>query len=593
MTHGNNGNRNRIAPFVGITLLAALVSAAGCTTLPGNRVNPQQSFQQGEYGAVREHLQQRIPANVQASADGNRRLEQSDRNYILARMRLALISLADGYPHDTDVLYEEIYDMLRMQGLNPDRTAMSIFDSEGGRIWKGEPFEQALSYHYVGLHYAMSDSWDNTRAALSNAMFHLRDFGTDDDGAPLDSEALIRQAAEEDDDEDFFETEYVAVESDFALGYLMSGIASQRLGRDAEAAEQFSKALAVNPALEAIVERLRDGDYDTLLVVDYGQAPRKIATGPDNTIARFVPRTASNDEPLEVALSGGEPFALPAVADINTMAQDHRWRSIEDMRQSRAEMGRTMQTAGAVTGLVGAATDNPAMQIGGLLMAAGGGAARSAAAADTRHLEYLPQRVYLVPLKLDEPQFVRVGVRGDARSAFTMPVLNPGHDGSVAVHYARLQSASAAGNTPLPWWDAAPRQYHSPHGPSEMEPVLPFILGGRCVRPPSDAVLAEYHEAGFLHDLTLDDLRELYELEGIQTEFEHGSMPGRHVLEGGRSLVAPVQGSMGYARLFRQEHAPYRPRSAEVRELAGAIRAQFDAERVQAAEAARDGDPAS
>lgn len=552
-------------------LLAAAL--AGCQ---GPRVHLDQKFGEGEYGIVRTHLQQRVPANVTPTEDGDRRLEKSDRDYILARLRLALVTLADGYPHDADILYEEIYEMLRMQGLNPDRTTMSIFESEGGRIWKGEPFEQALAYHYVGLHYAMQGSWDNTRAALSNAMFHLRDFGTDEDGQPREAEAVVRDAVDADEGEEYFE-DYEAVESDFTLGYLMSAVANQQIGRDGEAEEHFSKVLTIDPGLGSLVDELRAGDYNTLLVVDYGMAPRKIATGPDNTVARFVHRGPSDPRPLRVVADGAEHL-FPVVCDVNTMARDHRWNSIEDMRRARAEMGRAVQAAGQVVTVVGAASDNTYMQIGGLLMQAGGAAARAAAAADTRQLEYLPQRVYVAPLRVDDPNRpLEVQVVGDARSRFILRGVD-GEGRSVQVRYLRLLAGVGTHAQPGPpaWAVSATRYYSDPDGQADVGPNLPYILGGRCVRPPSAEVLASYQRDGFLEGLTLTDLRVLYELEGIEVDYERGTYPGRHVLEGGDTLVTPARGTMGYARLFYREHPPYEPGSLEVRELAEHVRQQLN-----------------
>jgi len=102
---------------------------------------------------------------------------------------------------------------------------------------------------------------------------------------------------------------------------------------------------------------------------------------------------------------------------------------------------------------------------------------------------------------------------------------------------------------------------------------LPYILGGTCVRIPTDQTMDRYHRAGNLLDLTASDLRNLYREEGIILSIEDQvdpRKPGaarRHVLEGGDSLVPPKPGSAGFARLFCQPHAPYKPRSEAVRQL--------------------------
>jgi hypothetical protein len=98
---------------------------------------------------------------------------------------------------------------------------------------------------------------------------------------------------------------------------------------------------------------------------------------------------------------------------------------------------------------------------------------------------------------------------------------------------------------------------------------LPYILGGRCVSRPSYRVLQRYQRAGNLVGMTLPDLEELYRAEGIklsldEEETHHASL---HILEGGRSLECPLPGTAGYARLFGQEHPPYKAGSDLVKRV--------------------------
>jgi hypothetical protein len=85
----------------------------------------------------------------------------------------------------------------------------------------------------------------------------------------------------------------------------------------------------------------------------------------------------------------------------------------------------------------------------------------------------------------------------------------------------------------------------------------------------------QYQAAGYLRGLTLNDLRELYRLEGIAWTIEdQQGYVDAHVLEGGRSLVSPLVGTTGFARVFGQVHPPYRPRSSEVDKLRDALASQ-------------------
>jgi hypothetical protein len=86
-----------------------------------------------------------------------------------------------------------------------------------------------------------------------------------------------------------------------------------------------------------------------------------------------------------------------------------------------------------------------------------------------------------------------------------------------------------------------------------------------------------YQSGGYLLNMSLDELSDLYRQEGIH--FGAGPPePGRrlqddfrHILEGGNALFTPAYGTIGYKRLMYSGHAPYAPKSPRVAELASRI----------------------
>ena len=88
---------------------------------------------------------------------------------------------------------------IRDRGLNKDKTVRSVVFTEGVKVWKGEPFEQAMALVYYGFVQASQGSWDNARAAASNALFYLRDFEGEDEEENatrvIDTEEIARLAA--------------------------------------------------------------------------------------------------------------------------------------------------------------------------------------------------------------------------------------------------------------------------------------------------------------------------------------------------------------------------------------------------------------
>ena len=535
-----------------IIVLCAAVWACmlgGCSSPPGD-VTLIGAMVAGRYGDVRLYLRD------------HRQRDRNDRQYLLDLMRLGIVTLGDGYPRSGQVVFDEVFDTLRTQGINADKTVESVVLNEDRKFWKGEPFEQALAFFYVGLFYSGAGEWGNVRAAADNSLFYLRDFTADEEGTTLDAEQLVYRVAQSLQGEAMLDR-YTPVESDFALGYLLSAIANKELQRPGEADEQFSKAQQVRPSLAPLIDQLRQKDFNTLLVVDYGVGPRKIGIGPDGAIARFVPITPSDDRHLIVTI-GDRTQHVPVVCDVNIMAADHRWNNLEDVRLAKSYLGSTLLVGGGVLTGVGAAQHSgQTAAIGGGLMAAGL-FSKAGAHADTRYCDAMPQRVYLVPATISSSNTtVTLVIEDLPQSKLVLSGLDHPSDSPVQLRYVRLNSL---GNHPQSWAVSGKIQYANDHTPDAVGPTPPYILGGRCVRKPTQSALADYHRAGLLRGMTLGQLQDLYRTEGITWQDDDaGAIPGLHVLEGGHSLAAPQPGTTGFARLFGQFHAAYWARSDQLR----------------------------
>lgn len=525
--------------------LVAIPFITGCAASPNTTV--VSTFQTGQFGKARVVLYQDLPNKAGSSA-------KPDRNYMLARMRLGVMTLADGLPVAAEPYMQEVFEVLSTAGVNKDKTVASVVINEDVKVWKGEPFEQAISYQYIAATYASQGSWDNARAAAGNALFHLRDYGGDN----LNTQDVVTKVGNEELDN------YTSVESDFTLGYLVGAVANQQLGRLDEAAEQFAKAIATDSGIAPLVEAFRAGRYNAVLLVDFGRGPEKIGTGPDNAIARFVPRTPSDRRPLVVATDAGTA-TWPIACDVNVMAQNHQWNSLEDMRVAKSHIGSLLVGAGAATMAIGAHNNSEAAVIAGAAAILAGAIAKSTAYADTRYCEALPQRIYLVPINITGPdQTIRLSIQGHAGSTMVLTGLSPPKGNRAALRYVRLLTAVA----PPIWATTGRVAYTNEYEVAPDGVMLPYILGGNDVRKPSYATLADYQRAGYLSGWSLDQLEQLYRDEGILWDANDAAgYPGLHVLEGGNSLVAPLPGTDGYARLFCQEHPAYVPKSPTVAQV--------------------------
>ena len=531
--------------------------------------------------------------------------DRADRAFMLDRMKVLTMAMADGVPEAARPVADELYAFLRTQGVNAQNTLPTVFFGEGAsRIYKGEPFEQALTLTQVAALDASLGDWGNARAAANNALFQVRDFSkslgassasttphTDNQATTQDAAAerlrLIQQASG--NDAQSLERLATPQTSDFELGYALRAVAARQLGETADADEALAQLVGVAPRLDTLANQIRAGAYNTVLLVDSGTGPQKIATGPDGALAAFRRTGPANDSPLQVTIARDAhstppiPTVVPVLTDVDRLALDLRWNNLEDLRLAKSAIGNGLMLGGAV---VAASNNKKEGQLVGLGLILAGLLAKSTAAADTRHNELLPQRSYLALLTLTDASPIHLSIDGRSTSApsasLTLTGLTAPPSGTVQFRYVRLPAEGAAthwanSGAILYTNDRAATTFPAPPTatPSLSDNLaLPYILGGRCVRTPNEQVLSDYQRAGFLAGFTLNDLLDLYKEENIEiVGLSRDPQVGRHILEGGRFLYTPLTGTTGFARLYGQTHAPYQPKSARVRALAAQIHA--------------------
>lgn len=554
-----------------LALLLAALSATGCAK---QSIDASGWLVRGDLGRARVHFHDTLTTN------------KNDRKYLLDRMRLAVITLADGYPGAAQPYFEKSYDLLRTQGINEDKTVQSVVLTDGARFWKGEPFEQALAMTYYGIQQGSLGRWDNARAAVGGSLFQLRDFGNNDTGQRINTYEIAQRAIDYErkaagrsspssKETDYIDHGYVVRESNFTLAYILAGIANQQLQRPEEASDNFLAATQYNPALSPLTEELRSAKYNTVLVIGWGLGPRKNNYGPDGALTRFDPRTASDTRPLILSIDG-QTRAYPIVTDVNSMAIDHMWNNLEDVRTAKSFLGNVLLTSGLIATGVGASANSNEAVYAGLGAAAMGLYLKATASADTTYCDAFPQRFYVIPLQLDTPNaVVTVQIEGVPGSRLALTGLVPPTDDGSA-RGARLRYVHLLGGgyydaaTAPPAWatsgqvfvDSDSGQITSP----DPAPLAPYILGGNSVRQPSDSAILAYQRAGKITGVTPGELAEYYRAEGITWDTQGGAAwPGLHLLEGGNSITAPLGGTLGFVRLFGAPPPLYQPKSPQPR----------------------------
>lgn len=474
----------------------------------------------------------RARVNLAMKADA----PEAGRERLLYEQQAMHAALLDGLPANASRRVEYVYDTLRTQGVNANNNADPFFVNEQSvRFWKGEPYEQAMALSLVAIADMTTGRWGNARAAAI--------------------ESLGRLNAGDDANDD-----------EFVLGRLLAGVANRQLGREQEAGEHFEAARQAAARIGSLADELEHGQYDAVLMVEAGRCPSKTATGTDLTEIVFRVRTPTDTRGLVVHDAGGSA-TWPWVTDLNAMAGDHRWAGLDEGRRSKSAAG-TVLTAGGVG--VAASSDKREVQAAGLGAAIIGLIAKANAQADTRYDELLPQRVYLVPIKIgSEPPTLEI-----ENSSITLrPLgLRPREDGRASAVLVRMPESSGS-SEPQRWADSGRVWYANDVSGSLAEPTLPWILGGRGVRTPRRTLMSEYRLAGMPESISYEDLIELYRAEGIEVlRGQDRSRARGHILEGGSTLYTPTGGSLGFTRLFGVDHGEYEPTSSVGRAMRAAIR---------------------
>ncbi len=569
-----------MAMAIVIAILIGSVALTGCAAPYQRDDVTVQLVRSGEYGRARERVDIRA-----AKAD--------DRNFVLNRMKLLTLSVDDGVTDATEVNADQVYDLLRTQGLNDDKTVSTFLFGEGGtRIYKGEPYEQALAYSYIALFDGLQGEWGNVRASAGDSLFLLREFtgGSVGSGGGRQRRRDNAQASIRGADADLPETlAYTPIASDFELGLILKAIAAAHLGEREEATDAVTRLETVAPRLAGLGQAILGGNYNTVLVAAYGTAPRKVGSGPDNVIAAYLPTTPSDDASLLVRV-GAAQQRVAIATDVNRLARDVRWRNLEDLRVAKSSIGQALTVGGAAVA-IGAKDDEAKLAGAGVALA--GLLLRATSGVDERHNEVFPQRFYVALLDVPGGESaaqgagrlewagsvaVEVEIEGKPSSRVVLRGLQtPGNAGTLSPSQANLPSTLQLAFVRMPvdgtgWAGTGNVLYNNDATPAVAGDTLPYILGGRCVRTPSADAMESYYRAGLARSVTLNELIDLYREEGVQVlgESTQGSA-GRHILEGGRWLFTPSTGSAGFARLYGREASLWVLRS----ELGAEIRARM------------------
>lgn len=305
--------------------------------------------------------------------------KEKNENFVLNNDRLGSAALMNYDLNVAEYAFRNAYEVINSVGTNDGgRSLGAAVVSEGIKVWKGEPFERAMTNFYLGLVYYMERDYNNARACFENALFKLRDYGTGD----------VKNDA------------YRLQESNFALAYLMLGKAYLHLDQPDKARKALDRAVDLRPGLAAVADMAANQRANVLLVIDFGRGPIKV-TNADGAFAGFRP-TLREEGPVplpSVVVDGNavmSPYAIHPTVDLVALAQERVWQDIDTIRAVKDVLGTGLIAGGAGYALADRHA-NPYVAAGLIL---GGLVLKASSQADVRQWEMLPRSTFIVPLSL-------------------------------------------------------------------------------------------------------------------------------------------------------------------------------------------------
>jgi hypothetical protein len=340
------------------TLLAVLLTAAGCTTTKQEVV---------------------LTGNVMVDAP-NAIAHGPQRDRVLWEYRLAAAAMRQG---QFNLAKQNLDDALLTLGgiYGKDKNAKearSYFHAEAKKTFIGEPYERSMAYIYRGILYWMDGEPDNARACFRSAEF---------------------------EDSDTENHEYAG---DWVLPEYLDGLATTKLHGDGSDAFKRAQASAKGVTLPPYLP-----NANALFFIEFGPGPTKFATGRYGEELRFhTPPSPVTSAELKV-----DALQIPIAPtdDVSFQATTRGGRVMDHILGNKAVFKSTTDIAGNVAligGLTTAAVsrDRTAQEVGlGVAFAGLVSKVVSAAtvpAADTRSWDNLPRYLSFVSLPLPLGQHV-------------------------------------------------------------------------------------------------------------------------------------------------------------------------------------------
>jgi tetratricopeptide (TPR) repeat protein len=280
--------------------------------------------------------------------------KEDERNVVLANIHLAGASFVGGNYYDTLTGLSEASKIMEDVEHGAERGQMAMALSHDMRVYKGEPYERALAYVYMGVIYYRRGDFDNARSAFNSAL--LADAGSKGD-----------------------HPEY---REDFGLAHYLIGKTFLRLGEADNAEISFNKVKKYAAGNEfADLDKQKTSNFTLLVELGCGpgKKPDPIVGSVDTIHECVYPERAA-----EIFVDGSSLGRASKVVDVNYQA-----------KTSGSSTRDTVQAAKGVA--IAVLKQVPFLGILGSIAEMGG-----VNRADLRHWRQMPGEVHVLEASVPE-----------------------------------------------------------------------------------------------------------------------------------------------------------------------------------------------
>jgi len=339
-------SRSRATWLGGVVLiLPALLGAGGCA--PGPRTAAKDAFFHNDFAAAQElYAQQK---------------DKLDRDFVLYNLEYASAAFEGGDYYNARYALERASQVMRGYAGNTEGI-ISLIANESAKLFKGDPFEQAMANFYDGLIYYRWGDYYNAAAAFRQALM------------------CDKYSAEN-------------YRDDFAIVQYFVGRCYLKTNDPDNARVSFEAARKVYPnnpyfSDDAIA------NHNVIIVLQLGRAPVKVATGPAGSIDDYD--RGHYRETMATVYANGKLLGNSSLAVDLLKQATTSGRSAKDTIQG---VKGGLKTGAVAAGEMLATNDDKKTQGVGLILLLAG--LLYPAQADLRQWDLLPGEIHVLSAKLE------------------------------------------------------------------------------------------------------------------------------------------------------------------------------------------------